>query len=387
MKVAIVEFTPSGGLFQFSSQFADGLAESCEVHLITGPDPELGPQHPAHHVHAVLPTWHPADAEPVGPWTRTVRRAFRAVRLVLAWVVAAIRLRRLRPDAVIWSSWRFSIDALGALAVRRLLPRAVLALVAHEPVGRVRRDTTRERRGRVLDLTMERAWACLDVVFVLGETARAAVLASRPVRGRVVVIPHGDESALRHGAPVPACRDTGPVVLFFGGWTAYKGIDLLLDAVPRTRAAVPDVRVVLAGAVLHTPPALLERAADLGVDARPGYVPVDEVPALLASARVVVVPYRRATQSGVVHLAYTFERPVVATAVGELPAVVADGGTGLLVEPGDADALADALVALLADPDRAHRLGAAGAAWLATESSWPAIGRRAHGALLAARGR
>ncbi|TXI49335.1 MAG: glycosyltransferase, partial [Mycobacterium sp.] len=75
---------------------------------------------------------------------------------------------------------------------------------------------------------------------------------------------------------------------------------------------------------------------------------------------VVVTPYIRATQSGVAHLAYTFGRPVVATTVGDLPEAVQDGVTGFLVEPGNSEQLAGAMCKLLADPQLAARLGAAG---------------------------
>lgn len=381
--MAFVEFTPSGGLFQFSAQLAGGMAAvGDEVHLFTGPDPELDAQHPGVRVHAVLPTWHPADAEPVGNFVRKVRRGLRAGQLALAWVKVLWLLARLRPDAVIWSSWRFSMDAVGVLLVRRLLPRAALALVAHEPVPRVRTDTTQDRHGRVLDPALRRAWHAVDTVFVLGEAAKAKALQRWRVRCPVVVIPHGDESALRGGGPLPAVADTDPVVLFFGAWTAYKGIDLLFDAVPAVTAQVPDARFVVAGSVLGVDgPGLTARAVELGVDARPGYVATADIHGLFAAARVVVTPYRRATQSGVVHLAYTFERPVVATAVGDIPDVVQDGVTGVLVAPDDPAALAEALTTLLVDPALAQKLGAAGAAWLAEKAAWPVVAKQVHDTL------
>ena len=59
--------------------------------------------------------------------------------------------------------------------------------------------------------------------------------------------------------------------------------------------------------------------------------------------------------------------------------------TGLLVTPDDPAALAEALVALLSDPGRAQTMGTAGATWLATEASWPVVGRKVHDALETAR--
>jgi glycosyltransferase involved in cell wall biosynthesis len=89
-----------------------------------------------------------------------------------------------------------------------------------------------------------------------------------------------------------------------------------------------------------------------------------------------VLPYLSAYQSGVAHLAFTFGRPVVATDVGDLGAVVADGETGLLVPPGDPAVLAAAIGRLLDDPDLATRMGAAGHARLARGARWDDVAAR-----------
>ena len=64
-----------------------------------------------------------------------------------------------------------------------------------------------------------------------------------------------------------------------------------------------------------------------------------------------MVPYLSATQSGVVHMAYGFTRPVVATTVGGIPETVEHGKTGYLVPPGDAAALASAVREYFGDAD------------------------------------
>jgi glycosyltransferase involved in cell wall biosynthesis len=278
---------------------------------------------------------------------------------------------------VVWSNWRYTIDAAGVLAVDRLLPKARLAVIAHEPIPRRPGDTTTNRHGLLLDPALDRSWRAMDAVFVLGEEARTRVHSRWRPAGPVVVIPHGDEGVLRGDDPIPDADTTDPVVLFFGTWSAYKGIDVLFDAVPEVRRRVPDARVIVAGAVAGVDQAALEaRARELGVETRPGYVASADVPALFGAARVVVTPYRRATQSGVIHLAYTFERPVVATSVGDLPAVVQHERTGLLVPPDDPAALADALVRVLSDRPFAERLGAAarrtGEAWVITPAGYGA---------------
>ena len=74
------------------------------------------------------------------------------------------------------------------------------------------------------------------------------------------------------------------------------------------------------------------------------YVSNEELGLYFGAADVVVLPYLSVTQSAVVQLAYGFARPVIATAVGDLPAVIDDGRTGLIVPPGDSAALAGALL-------------------------------------------
>lgn len=373
--IAFAEFSPSGGLFQFTAQLGEALAQhGYDVHLFTGPRPELAAKHPNFTIHAVLPTWH-LDTTVRSAQLRKARRAVRAIQLVMAWLLLIIRLRRLKPDVVLWSAWQFSVDALGVLLTSRLLPGTMLGLISHEPQLLRRADTTCVQKGPLLDRVLPTVWRRMKVVFVLGEQARIRVLENWQPSGPVIVIPHGDEHALRDGQEVIPVADTDPVALFFGTWTAYKGINVLLESLPEVRRRVPDVRVVLAGGVAGVDlPALLSRVSELGcVDTRLGYVPLNKVSQLFSEARVVVTPYLRASQSGVVHLAYTFERPVVATTVGDIPSVVRDGETGLLVPPGDPTALAEALVSLLSDPARAQQLGKAGGRWLAAEASWERV--------------
>jgi len=81
----------------------------------------------------------------------------------------------------------------------------------------------------------------------------------------------------------------------------------------------------------------------------PRYVSDQETAEYFARADVCVLPYRSATGSGVVTVAYHFDTPVVVTAVGGLPEAVVDGETGLLVPPGSPAALAEAIGSMTAD--------------------------------------
>lgn len=352
-------------MFQFAFELGGALAARGEhVELWTGPRPELASSQPGFTVRAVLPTWHPGDPGVHSRGFRLVRRGFRALQLIFAWVVLGVRLLAVRPDVVLWSQWRFAFEPMFVVAISAALPSSILGLIAHEPVPRSdARDTSAAKGGRVLARAFGAAWNRLDVAFVLGPRTRDLAVAHWRPRCPVHVIPHGAEPTVRGGRPVRPVAETDPVVLFFGVWARYKGIEVLLESFARVRAEMPESRLVLAGDVGADVdlPAVLDRARRIGnVDARPGYVAIDDVASLFDIARVVAVPYIRATQSGVAHLAFTFGRPVVASALGDLPEVVVNNVTGLLVAPDDVDGLTAALLALLKDPVLAAELGAQG---------------------------
>ncbi len=397
LRIAVVEFSPSGGLYQFALQMADAYAAAGHrVELITGRDPELAPREPGVVLRDVLPTWHPAAAdEPawlrtrLGGVVRKARRAVRAGRLVLAWLRLAVLLLRSRPDVVQWAEWRFALDGWFVRRIVRLLAATgrapVHADVAHTPKPFEEQRSTGElyRMGGGLLRELGRAYRAMDVVLVLGESARRDLEETFPGLRRVEVIPHGDEGIFTRSAGTDATAASPPSrqdarVLFFGTLARYKGVEGLLDAFARVRQDRPDAELVVAGAVADVDIAALRASAERvgGVDLRAGYVPAEAVAPMVETARVVVAPYVLANQSGVVHLAQTFGRPVVATDVGDLGVAVRDGETGLLVPPGDPGALARALLRVLGDDGLADRMGAAGLERSRSAASWSSVAER-----------
>ena len=147
-------------------------------------------------------------------------------------------------------------------------------------------------------------------------------------------------------------------VLFFGRWEHYKGLDVLVDAEPLITERVPEARIVLAGEGRLPLRDLEIRMVHPENFSVCNYaIPDEEVPELFKNAAVVVLPYRDATQSGPLHIAGTFAKPVVVSRVGAMPEVVQDGETGLLVEPENPKELAEAVCKLLENPDEARRIG------------------------------
>ena len=216
-----------------------------------------------------------------------------------------------------------------------------------------------------------------DAVFVHGEASRREFLDTWSARD-VHVIPHGDERLLAPDTPPPPADDES--ILFFGEWRRAKGLHVLIDAFDAIAARRPEARLTIAG--VPTPdvdPAAVRRWAE-GHGGRvtlvDRYLEIPEVRDVFARARVVAAPYVAGSQSGVVHLAMTMARPVVASDVGELPHAVADGVTGRVVPSGDSAALADALEQVLGDAALAEEWGNAARRRVLEEFGWERVAER-----------
>ena len=169
-----------------------------------------------------------------------------------------------------------------------------------------------------------------------------------------------------------------PYVIFVGRITRQKGLPVLLRAASRL---MPEGQLVLCAGQADTPELEAEvtelvnglRASRSGVVWIPEMLPKSEVIQLLTHATVFACPsvYE---PLGIVNLeAMACATAVVGSRTGGIPEVVAEGETGLLVPPGEPEALAVALNALLRDPDRAEAMGQAGRKRAVAEFGWPAI--------------
>ncbi|MCU0906553.1 MAG: glycosyltransferase family 4 protein [Rhodobacteraceae bacterium] len=177
-----------------------------------------------------------------------------------------------------------------------------------------------------------------------------------------------DWSRLRivHCGVVPARYDTPvrPVsgrarLLFVGRLTAIKGVRVLIDALERARAVNPAIDLTLIGDG-EDRPWVEAQAARLGGISCLGFQSQSEVAAALADHDAFVLPSFAEGVPVVLMEAMASRRPVIATRVGGVAELVADGRSGLLVAPGDAQALAQAILQLVDDADLRARMGAAG---------------------------
>lgn len=324
--------------------------------------------------------------------------------LLPGWAAAAgcwLALRRLRPgrgasgcDLVHVHCSELPWSWLAALAAKCLARRPTLLTVHCSAIGTWQRPARAHAR-------LLRAWAMrceaaavrrADAVIVLTDRLRRTYLGQRLcAEDRIVVIPDVVDSRFRPAhppaPPVGGSPNGDPLrVLYAGRFAPEKGWRCVVEAARRLRTSaaehpsspsapsVPSVAFELYGDGN-------ERAQCLALVRRwslrqwvkvPGFVDRDTMADTMARADVVVVPSLHEELGGTLLEALSLGKPVVASAVGGVPEVLDHGRAGILVPPGDADALASALLRLAARPCTRQALGEqalARAAAYATERS------------------
>ena len=187
----------------------------------------------------------------------------------------------------------------------------------------------------------------------------------------ISIIPHGNYDIYHHvdNAGEAKKPEQGRVLLF-GRMIRYKGLEILVQAAPIIAAKVPDLKIVLAGRGPELDRLLPEIEHSPLFEIHNRFIDPAEVKTFFTRASVIVLPYFDATQSGPLHLAFSFGRPVVASRVGAMPEALAEGVEGLLVEPGDPAALAQKVIQLLSDPDKAMEMGREGRKKAQDQLNW-----------------
>lgn len=146
------------------------------------------------------------------------------------------------------------------------------------------------------------------------------------------------------------------VLLFFGYVRKYKGLDILIEAFPNILAANPKAKLLIVGEFYDNPSEYFELIRKLKIEDRVKvinqFVANEEVGKYYQAADVVILPYRSATQSGILNVAYGFSKPVVVTDVGGLAEFVDEAKTGFVVEPNSPNAIAEGIQRFLSFKDK-----------------------------------
>ncbi|HEY7580426.1 MAG TPA: glycosyltransferase [Acetobacteraceae bacterium] len=346
MRIALVD--PSLFTLPYDAALAAGLqAEGHEVVLHgrrPGPDdgrPDGAP---------LMETFYRlTGATTVAGMPKTLRLALKGLDHIVSMAALVRQLARARPD-VIHFQW-LPLPLVDRRFLTRLRRIAPLVLTVHDtdpfngdPAAGL------QRRG------MASSYAAFDRLITHTLQGRTRLLRHGIAEDRLTVLPHGLLGTPANGeARCEAATPEGPLTfLLFGKIKPYKGLDLLIEAfaqLPPALASRARLRVV--GKPYMDLASIEVRIAQLGLGERiaiePGFVRDEDVPLLFDAGTVVVFPYREIEASGVLSLAIAHGRPILASRLGAFAETVTDGVHGLLVEPGDIAALAEAMSRFLGD--------------------------------------
>ena len=353
-----------GGLATYNERLARAFREAGdEVRIVT-----FSLQYP----NFLFPGQTQFSTEP-GPSDLAIEVSLNSVN-PLSWLAVGRKLRRERPDLVVFRFWLpFMGPALGTVA--RLAARN-----GHTRVVAITDNVIpHEKRPGDGPLTRYFLSACDGFVTM-----------SRSVLSDLQRLGFGRKPALYR--PHPLYDNFGPIklkadalaalklpattdyLLFFGLIRAYKGLDILLEAFADKRLAELPIKLIIAGEFYEDAAPYERLIKRYNLENRivraTDFIPNDAVVNYFCAADLIMQPYKNATQSGVSQIAYHFERPMLVTDVGGLAELIPDGVVGYVVLPTPA-AIADAVVDFYAQKREAAF--AAGVREEKKQFSWPVM--------------
>lgn len=225
-----------------------------------------------------------------------------------------------------------------------------------------KRSNTRDSLLRVYNRRREALWREAALILPCSDFLRRELAAKGCPENKMTV--HHNTADSEQFQPGPKQK----IILFAGRWTQKKGIDTLISALARLGPALAGWRVRLLGDGELRAPLVAELRAAGVVAELPGWIAADEMPRHLAEAMIVCVPSKRALSGDAEGLplicveAMLSGCALAATRHAGIPECVRDDETGYLVGENDAEALADRIGRLIADPEATLEMGRRGRA-------------------------
>lgn len=343
MKILYVSPTPKGGMLHYSSQLLGCMPESIEKALIIGDSGEN-------------------DKLFTGT---TLCKISLKKRDVLKTTQAIIQFTKtFKPDIIHFTDFNYLLIPL--IPFIRKYP---IIVTAHDVSVHEGSDTLFNKIVLRLFLMMGKYH------IVHGEGLKNQLAKKGFKEERISIIPHGDYSFFlkyKNEEVIESCD-----LLFFGRILKYKGLDYLLKAMKIVIDQNKGVRLVIAGSGdIDEYQPLIESIDITNLDIHNSFIPDHDVPKFFMAAKIVVLPYIEASQTGVVPIAYAFKKPVIATSVGAIPEMVEDGITGLIVPPKDENALAEAIIQLLNDDPGRKLMGEQAYVKMRQDLSWETVSEK-----------
>ena len=263
----------------------------------------------------------------------------------LNWIQSAKKIHRLAPDFVIIQWWHPYFAPCYWL-ISKLLKGTRILFVCHNVFPHERFFLDRFLTKRVL-----KQGDCYIVQSKKDEKDLLSIISDANYRRTVLPtfnIFKFKNMSKQEGRKLLHMNSDEKVLLFFGFVREYKGLKHAINAMPGIVERLSNVKLLIVGDFGSNKQDYLDLIAQNCVEdfieIHDGYIPDQEVEKYFAACDLTVLPYESATQSGIVQIAFSFEKPVLVTNVGGLPDVVINDKTGYIVEPKKPEAIAEAVI-------------------------------------------
>jgi D-inositol-3-phosphate glycosyltransferase len=270
----------------------------------------------------------------------------------LTWRTAGKRIAEFEPDAVIFKFWLpFFAPAYGMIArvakksLRKKGKTTKIVFIADNVIPHEKRIGDRSATNY--------AFKAVDHFIVQSSAVERDLKIVKP-DAEFTKLAHPIYNIFGDALPQQEARKKldieadAEVLLFFGFIRKYKGLDIAIAAMPEIQKKYPKAILLAAGESYTGDEEYRKQIEELGLGAHvrlvTDYIANDDVKYYFSAANVAVLPYRSATQSGIVQIAYNFDTPVIATNVGGLAEVVIDRVSGLIAPEATPEAIAKSVL-------------------------------------------
>lgn len=203
----------------------------------------------------------------------------------------------------------------------------------------------------------------------------------------IYIVPHGNYldsidilPKKSHARRFLGLSNSDKVILFFGQIKRVKGLDILLRSLSDVIKRYPDLKLVIAGKVWKDnfsmyEEIIRENRLDENIVSHIHYISDSEVSKYYLAADLVVLPYRKIYQSGVLLMAMSYSAPVLTSNIRGMTEIIDDGINGYTFESESIPSLSSKLIQVLSDPVKLTNIGKSGYTTVSTKHSWNRIGK------------
>lgn len=274
------------------------------------------------------------------------------------WVFTGIKMRKENADLIIYKYWipffaiQYSVISFFAKVFRKTKVMYICDnVIPHEK--------------RFADIILTKiAFLFVDYFLVQSKTVENELKLFNKKNKPYILTPHpiynifGDNIGKVESAEIISSKykinlQSKKILLFFGYIRKYKGLMNIIEAMNIIRNKFPEALLLVAGEFYEDSTPYYNRIKELNLEKNisivSDFIPDEDVKYFFSAADSAVLPYSSASQSGIVQIAYHFNKPVIASNIGGIGEVIVEGKTGLLVPPDNPSLLADAIIKFYED--------------------------------------